>query len=94
MAITWMTCCRDRCEHAVTDEEFAAGRDSGTYRATCGHVVAAQALASPPGTRCYPCATALSTQATQPAPEGWLARALVRLRRLLADSTARTSHSR
>jgi len=64
---TWMTCCRDQFEHAVTDEDFAAGQRSGIYRAVCGHLVAAQALISPPGHRCRACACAVTAERRRPA---------------------------
>ena len=53
--LTWMTCAVDRLEHAVTDEEFAAGRQRGCYRAVCGHSVMVRAMVSGPGRRCEEC---------------------------------------
>lgn len=55
MFTTWMTCSVDQFEHAVTDEQFAAGRHRGMYRAVCGHLVAPQPMVSPPGRRCRGC---------------------------------------
>jgi hypothetical protein len=53
----WMTCCQDRLEHAVTDDEMATVIRSGTgiYPAICGHEVIPLALTSPPGHRCARC---------------------------------------
>ena len=77
--LTWMTCAADRLEHAVTDEDFAAGLSGGFYRAVCDHLVAAQALVSPPGRRCVLCMTALHGRGTRPQRGSWLHRALNRL---------------
>lgn len=55
MWLTWMTCASDKLEHAITDEEFAAGSDHGLYRAVCGHLVAVQPMISAPGRRCVGC---------------------------------------
>ncbi len=41
--------------HHVTDQEFAAGRRHGYYRALCGHTVAIAAMISPDGPPCKQC---------------------------------------
>ncbi len=80
MGLTWMTCASDRLEHAVTDEECAAAfqQNSGIYRAVCGHLVAAQAMASPPGKRCRICMALLYELVMQPRRDGWLKRLVLR----------------
>lgn len=52
---TWMTCERDKCEHAVLESDFVAGVGHGLYRAVCGHRVTPRALASSCGPRCATC---------------------------------------
>lgn len=73
--ITWMTCCGDRHEHAVTDHNFVAGALAGTYRTICGHTAAPASLSSPPGPRCPSCQAELHKQPAPPPSSGhksWL----------------------
>lgn len=73
--LTPMTCSRDEAEHAVTDEEIADAlhRNSGVYRAVCGHAITPQALASPPGWPCTQCcATVSSSLRPVPTRARWL----------------------
>lgn len=42
-------CDTDGYTHAVTEEEFAAGRHQGRFRAVCGHVVLAAPMIEEPG---------------------------------------------
>jgi len=42
-------CDTDGYTHAVTDEEFAAGRHEGRFRAICGHAVLATPMTEAPG---------------------------------------------
>ncbi|WP_072481944.1 hypothetical protein [Amycolatopsis australiensis] len=42
-------CDTDGLTHAVTEDEFAAGRHEGRFRAVCGHVVLAAAMIEEPG---------------------------------------------
>lgn len=42
-------CDTDGYTHAVTEEEFAAGRHDGRFRAVCGHVVLAAPMIEEPG---------------------------------------------
>jgi hypothetical protein len=42
-----ITCCLDGQAHDVTDENVAAGRHTGEYRALCGYVVLPAAMAAP-----------------------------------------------
>lgn len=42
-------CDTDGYTHAVTEEEFAAGRHEGRFRAVCGHVVLAAPMIEEPG---------------------------------------------
>ncbi len=81
--VTWMTCCSDGLEHAVTEEGFAAGywQRSGIYQGVCGHSVVAQALVCPPGRRCRECAGEMERR--QPPPQN--ARKWARLRTLLTE---------
>lgn len=54
-ATTWMTCCIDGLEHAITDNDLTTGQQRGIYGAVCGHRVASRALICPPGRRCPIC---------------------------------------
>ncbi len=42
-------CDTDGYTHAVTEDEFAAGRHEGRFRAVCGHVVLAAPMIEEPG---------------------------------------------
>jgi hypothetical protein len=42
-------CDTDGYTHAVTEDEFAAGRRDGRFRAVCGHVVLAAPMIEAPG---------------------------------------------
>ena len=42
-------CDTDGYTHAVTEEDFAAGRHDGRFRAVCGHVVLAAPMIEAPG---------------------------------------------
>ncbi|MEV6874419.1 hypothetical protein [Amycolatopsis sp. NPDC051128] len=42
-------CDTDGYTHAVTEDEFAAGRHDGRFRAVCGHVVLAAPMIEAPG---------------------------------------------
>ncbi|MEU4246290.1 hypothetical protein AB0F15_02655 [Amycolatopsis sp. NPDC026612] len=42
-------CDIDGYTHAVTEDEFAAGRHDGRFRAVCGHVVLAAPMIEEPG---------------------------------------------
>jgi hypothetical protein len=57
--VVWMTCVLDGREHAVREEEFAAGTAHGRYRAACQRLLAPRALTAPPGTRCLICAATI-----------------------------------
>jgi hypothetical protein len=79
-----ITCCADGLAHEVTDENVAAGRQVGQYRALCGSRVVAAALAAPVGRPCAQCTAVLvaAQQPTVPARRsrhrwhGWLWRLL------------------
>ncbi|MGH3564616.1 MAG: hypothetical protein ACRDRH_01005 [Pseudonocardia sp.] len=63
---TWHTSIVDGYDHAVTDEEMAAGgaaRCQGRRAAVCGDVVLCASLCSPPGPRCARCAAFLHARA-------------------------------
>ena len=53
-----VTCTTDGRSHQVPDQQLAApdADHPGRYRALCGHVVIAAALAEPEGTPCSLCA--------------------------------------
>lgn len=59
VATTWMTCVRDRREHAVSEPDFALGVPAGLYQALCGQLVMPRALVSPCGPRCPNCVATL-----------------------------------
>lgn len=63
-----VTCLRDGRMHRVDDAAILEGQasDSGHFRAQCGHVIAAAALAEPPGPDCLGCATQLVEHARRP----------------------------
>ncbi|MGB8198944.1 MAG: hypothetical protein WCF33_04485 [Pseudonocardiaceae bacterium] len=79
-----ITCYFDRRAHEVTDENIAAGRQSGHYQALCGYRVIAAAMAAPVGRPCPDCVAVLvaSLPPTCPARRGrhrrpgWLRRIL------------------
>ncbi len=58
----WMTNSTDHREHAIGEEELAAGhwQKSGIYRAMCGSTLTPAALTMPPGRRCQGCSTGLA----------------------------------
>lgn len=58
----WVTA--DGMDHAVADEEIAAGRSAGRFMALCGLPVAPAALSTPPGPRCDRCLVFLRARAT------------------------------
>lgn len=63
---TWQTSIVDGFDHAVTDEEMAAGaavQSQGRRAAVCGDVVLCASLCSPPGPRCARCAAFLRAHA-------------------------------
>jgi hypothetical protein len=55
--VAWYRCALDGHEHAVGDEEFAAGayRQQGRYRAVCGHEVTVDSVLVEPGAACPQC---------------------------------------
>ncbi|MGH3570190.1 MAG: hypothetical protein ACRDRH_30120 [Pseudonocardia sp.] len=59
--ILWMTCVVDGHEHAVTDEQAAAGFElgRGTYGTVCGRTMIPHAMTQEPGRRCTACAAPL-----------------------------------
>lgn len=59
----WVTAV-DGADHAVTDDEMAAGRVHGRYVALCGVRVVAVAMATAPGRRCERCLVFLRARAT------------------------------
>jgi hypothetical protein len=61
----WVTSEADRADHAVTDEQMAAGMKAGAgvYRAVCGAEVLAAPLVTPPAPRCPACGVVLRGQA-------------------------------
>ncbi|MEC3982863.1 hypothetical protein [Amycolatopsis sp. H20-H5] len=61
-------CDTDGYTHAVTDEEFAAGRHKGQFRAICGHVVVASAMTVEPGRLDPLCRDLLRGDQPAPAP--------------------------
>lgn len=77
--VIWMTSADGGREHAVADEEMAAGQRqrSRVYQAVCGHPITPGSLVTPPGRPCPQCVDALDDQ---PRPT-WSARRLRRPRR-------------
>ncbi|MCO1577701.1 hypothetical protein M8C13_18255 [Crossiella sp. SN42] len=63
---TWVTSRVEAVDHAVTDEDMAAGiaDGKGIYRAVCGARVVAALLEEPPHTRCLRCQTYVWARAT------------------------------
>jgi hypothetical protein len=56
--VAWHRCVADGQDHAVTDEEFARGRQEhtqGRYAAVCGHVALVGSMLLPPGRVCARC---------------------------------------
>lgn len=55
--VAWFTCELDRMDHAISDEDMAAGFSAGAgrYEAVCGTTVCASSLTCPPGRRCASC---------------------------------------
>jgi hypothetical protein len=62
---TWHTCSVDGRDHAVTDEQMAAGvaGDTGHYTAVCTHDVLVTPMICPPGPRCPRCVAFLRARA-------------------------------
>lgn len=60
-------CDTDGYTHAVTEEEFAAGRHDGRFRAVCGHVVLAAPMIEEPGRFDPVCRDLLRAGPPQPA---------------------------
>jgi hypothetical protein len=71
--ISWMTCGMDGQEHAVTDEQAAAGLTlgRGVYGAVCGWTISPQAMTGPPGRRCTHCCILLRVRFAAPRKTGW-----------------------
>ncbi|WP_337661762.1 hypothetical protein [Actinoalloteichus sp. AHMU CJ021] len=75
-----MTCLSDGLDHAVTDQEYAQGRQAGSYTAVCGVTLLAAPLISPPLPLCGRCLNtvrAARSAARPPSPPrrgplGWL----------------------
>lgn len=59
----WLTSA-EGVDHAVTDDEIAAGRVLGRYVALCGATVVAASMSAPPGLRCPRCVVFLRARAT------------------------------
>ncbi|WP_153033863.1 hypothetical protein [Amycolatopsis sp. YIM 10] len=55
--VSWHRCVVDGYDHAVTDEQFAAGRSErlGRYESVCGHVVDVAPMLWSPGEPCTRC---------------------------------------
>lgn len=64
--VTWHRSEVDGLDHAVTDEEFARGRDDdlGQYEGLCGHVLLPFSMLVPPGRPCGRCKAYLSARST------------------------------
>jgi hypothetical protein len=58
----WLTAYSEPVDHAVTDEDMAAGR--GEYRAVCRAVFLPAAMESPPKPACPACLKALQSHMT------------------------------
>lgn len=53
--VMWMRCAEDGADHAVTDDDFAAGRSSGRVRAICEHRVTVDSMVVAGGPVCPRC---------------------------------------
>lgn len=87
--IVWMTCVGDGREHAVTDEQLAAGseRDRGVYDAMCGQTIAPHAMTHPPGRRCADCSTVVRAAYSPPEKDAWWRRGpFARIKRARRDA--------
>ncbi len=62
-------CDIDGYTHAVTDEEFAAGRHEGRFRAICGHIVLPTPMTEAPGRFDPLCRDILRGETTPSEPE-------------------------
>lgn len=81
--VAWYRCVCDSQQHAVTDEEFAAGplRHQGCYRSVCGHEVVVDSALTGPSAACSGCRRHLCVRAAlsrvsgqhqKPGPSRWL----------------------
>jgi hypothetical protein len=61
-------CDTDGYTHAVTEDEFAAGRHDGRFRALCGHVVLAAPMIEAPGRFDPVCRDVLRAEAAPSVP--------------------------
>lgn len=92
----WVTSVADRADHAVTDEQMAAGMKAGAgvYKAVCGAKVLAAPLVTPPAPRCPACGAVLRGQAATVGTThsaGALARLFGRVRMALPRRSAPSS---
>jgi hypothetical protein len=69
--VLWVTCLTDGADHAVTDEDMAAGIISaaGLYPTICGTVIAPASMLSAPHPACSRCAAVLRRRAEHEEPE-------------------------
>jgi hypothetical protein len=59
--VTWFTCGLESIDHAISEDDIAAGiaAGAGRYAALCGATVCVASMTCPPGRRCPSCEDAV-----------------------------------